>query len=431
MLKDVGENFSLAEFMASGGTTLLERVQPFSDYYRASLAAGLALYGRELMGPCENRTRVKDHRSGAVTEMIMLGSNNYLGLTTHPHVREAVERAVADFGSGMGGPPLLNGTSSLHRELERRLAALKAGPRPAQEMDCLLFASGFQANIGWLSALAREGDVLIYDELSHASLYDGVALMGPRIKAFRFRHNDCAHLKTLLTRFNAGKKPGAQIFVAIEGVYSMDGDLPPLHEIAALCHTHQATLMMDDAHGTGVMGAHGGGVADHFELDDVVDLHLGTFSKTFGVTGGFIVARREIIDYMRFFSRSYMFSAHLPPTTAAAVLAALDIIEREPERRTRLDENASYLHGRLKGLGLTVKRGGAIVPVLVPEHIDIRELARRIHEEGVFLNAIEYPAVPKDQQRLRLSVMATHTKDDLDAAVAVIEKMLGEFPWLA
>lgn len=419
------ENFSLAEFISSSGLTLEERVKPFSDYYRSSLKTGHALYGREIVGSVSNRVQVRDAVTGDIREMVMMGSNNYLGLTTHPHVVARVLGALEQHGAGMGGPPLLGGISSSHRELERRLAVLKGGN--SEEWDAMIFASGYQANIGWLNALLREGDVLLFDELNHASLYDGIALSGGKIRAMRFRHNDCDHLKALLERFSKNRR--GQIWVAVEGVYSMDGDLPPLQEIQEICAQYGAYLMVDDAHGTGVMGPSGAGTAEHFGLHGKIDVSMGTFSKAFGTTGGFIVARRDVIDYMRFFSRSYMFSASLPPTTIATVLGGLEVLEKEPERIAKLQENSVYLFDVLKFLGCKVKRGGAIVPVLVPEHIDIRELNRRFHEEGVFLNSVEYPAVARDEQRLRLSVMSAHTREDLDLVIAAFKKLMVEVKW--
>jgi 8-amino-7-oxononanoate synthase len=349
----------------------------------------------------------------------MLGSNNYLGLAYHPFIREAVKRVIDDYGVGMGGPPLLNGMSDLHRQLELRLARLKGGE------DALLFSSGYQANLGWVVGLLREGDILIYDELNHASLYDGVALAGAQSRAIRFRHNDCFHLEQLLRRF--GENRTGQLIVAVEGVYSMDGDLAPIPQILKLCRKYGASLMVDDAHGTGVMGKTGAGTAEHFGVLGEIDIYLGTFSKAFGTTGGFIVARREVIDYLRFFARSYMFSAHLPPTTVATVLAGLEVIHREPERIARLHENAAYLEQGLNALNLNVRREAAILPVKIPSTIDLRCLNLRFHEEGIFLNPIEYPAVPKNEQRLRLSVMATHTKEDLDYALNVFKKLKKEF----
>lgn len=419
------ENFSLKDFFDSAGTNLLERVRPFSDYYRASRENGDTLYCREISGPAGARVRVREPRTSLEREMLMFGSNNYLGLANHPEVRAKVKEAVDRFGIGMGGPPLLNGMSSLHRELEMRLAALKGAE------DCLLFASGFQANLGWVNGLLRDNDVLIYDELNHASLYDAIRLASrsAKIHAYRFDHNSVAHLEKLLGVVTRRAVPRRQVFVAVEGVYSMDGDLAPLPAIREVCDRYSAALIVDDAHGTAVMGPTGGGTAEHFGLKGRVDINMGTFSKSFGTTGGFVAASRDVVTYLRFFARSYMFSAHLPPPVVAAVLAGLDVVEREPALLAALHENARYLEEGLRALGFRVRREAAILPIPVPVSIDIRRLATRFHEEGIFLNSVEYPAVPRDAQRLRVSVMAIHSKADLDRALEVFEKLCKEFGW--
>ena len=419
------ENFSLADFIQSTEATLMGRVVPFSRYYQQNLATGKALYCREIMGPCEHRSQIRNQRTGKIREMVMLGSNNYLGLTTHPKIREAAINSIQNFGSGMGGPPLLNGMSSLHRKLERRLVELKCGSHVQHsDYDAMIFASGYQANLGWVTGLMRKGDVLLCDELSHASVYDGIAMAGTNVQAFRFRHNNTEHLEKLLKR--SSQKGGRQIFVTVEGVYSMDGDIAPLDKIAALCSQYQATLVIDDAHGVGVLGKNGGGIAEYYSLQGNVDISVGTFSKTFGATGGFIVAKKEVIDYLRFFSRSYMFSAHLPPSTVASVLACLDVLEQEPQLIKKLHENANYLRAGLHSQGFNIQNETAILPILIPEKFDVREINKRLDDEGIFLNSIEYPAVPRHLQRLRASVMATHTREDLDLTISAFGKVKRE-----
>ena len=425
---DNAENFSLAEFIYPEGNTLLEKVLPFSKYFRETLSEGKALYSREILGSCQHISIVYDPILKNSRKMIMLGSNNYLGLTTHPKVKSAVIKSIEKYGVGMGGPPLLNGMSSLHRELEKRLSQLKGG-KNHDEYDAMLFGSGFQANLGWIKGLIMKEDILIYDELSHASLYDGIAQLNhdfnSKVKTLRFRHNNCSHLGVLLERFS--KRNKGHIFVAIEGVYSMDGDLAPLNEITNLCEKYGASLVVDDAHGTGVLGEFGKGTSEYFGVDDKIDISMGTFSKTFGVTGGFIVAKKEVIDYLRFFARSYMFSAHLPPPIVAAILAGLNVIQEEPELRKKLHENAIYLQKGLNEIGFQVNRESAILPIFISSEHDIRNINRRLNEEGIFLNSIEYPAVQKNKQRLRVSVMATHTKEDLDVVLMAFKKIKKEF----
>jgi len=416
---DNGENFSLSEFFRTEATTLLGRVKPFSEYYRESRAKGLAHYGREIVSSVSNRVRVRGI-DGTTREMIMFGSNNYLGLTTHPHVLGRIQQALEEFGAGVGGPPLLGGMTQLHRELELRLSILKGTG------DSLLYGSGYQANLGWVTTLLRDDDVLLYDEYNHASLYDGIALAAATtsLKAIRFAHNDTEHLERLLIRVRKGAAlPNRQIFVVAEGVYSMDGDLAPLPRISELCGEYDATLVIDDAHGTGVMGKTGRGTSEHFGMKDGVDICMGSFSKAFGMTGGFLSADREVIDYLRFCSRSYMFSAHLPITTVAGVLGGMEVIEREPERIVRLHENAAYLEAGLSALGFKTFREASIIPVRIPVDVNIREVCKQFDDAGIFLNSIEYPAVKKDGQRLRLSVMSTHTREDLDMAIAAFEQI--------
>lgn len=409
------ENFSLRDFLLLPGRALDEQVHAFSAQWRQTVAEGETLYMRELQGPADAVVAIQDPRTGQHREMIMLGSNNYLGLANHPAVKEAVKASIDEFGVGCGGPPLLNGTSRLHRELEMRLAALKGAE------DVLLFGSGYLTNLGWVGALLRPQDVLVYDEYCHASLFDALKLA--RCRSQFFRHNDLAELSRILQATRA-RTPDANIVVAVEGVYSMDGDLAPLPALRALCDDHGAWLMVDDAHGTGVMGPGGSGTASHFGLaGGAVDIAMGTFSKAFGTVGGFIAGRRELIDYLRFFARSHMFSAALPHPVVATVLAGLDVMQREPWRQERLHENARRLGDGLAALGLDVTRESAIIPLIVPASVDLRRLTRRVHEEGLFVNAIEAPAVPADKQRLRLSLMATHTPEHLATVLSVLERV--------
>jgi glycine C-acetyltransferase len=416
------ENFSLQDFFDSGGGTLAERVGAFSRYWSSLKEQGYMLYGREITGPTGRRVRVRD-QNGRERMMVMMGSNNYLGLANHPTIKQAVRDAIDEHGVGMGGPPLLNGMSSLHRKLERQIAELKS------KEDALLFASGYQANLGWIGALLRSGDILIYDELHHASLFDGIriAMSGARIRTHSFRHNDTDHLSELLSKSQAKLASGGQIFVAVEGVYSMDGDLAPLPKIAGLCRAAGATLVLDDAHGTGVLGQHGGGTAEHFGIEEYVDLAMGTFSKAFGVTGGFIAGKREVIDYLRFFSKSYMFSAHLPQAMIAAVSAGVELVRSQSSLRDSLHANVRYMIEGMRRLGYPARSESAIIPVILPATVPVRELGKRFHEEGLFANLIEYPAVPRDSQRIRLSITSDHTQADLDFALDVLGRLGNEF----
>ncbi|MBI4508020.1 MAG: aminotransferase class I/II-fold pyridoxal phosphate-dependent enzyme [Deltaproteobacteria bacterium] len=376
---------------------------------------------REAAGAAAHRMPIKDPATGEAREVLMFGSNNYLGLANEPYVVEKTIEAIRKFGIGCGGPPLLNGTTSLHRTLEERLAEFKHCEA------ALIFSSGYAANVGWTTGLLSPKDILIYDAQSHASLSDGIK-MG-RFESAHFAHNDLNHLRRRLMQAR-WKHAYTNVIVCVEGVYSMDGDVAPLPEIRRLCSKYDALLCIDDAHGTGVLGAKGSGTAEHFQMEGQVDIVMGTFSKIFAVTGGFIAGSRELVDYLRFFSRSYMFSASLPPPVVASVLAGLEFLQAHPERVKQLHENVAYLVAGLRSIGYEINCETAIIPVFVPPSINIRRVVSRLHEEGVFVNGVEYPAVPKARQRLRLSVMATFTRKDLDFALDKLERVGREFGML-
>ena len=371
---------------------------------------------REVITAADREVTIIDPLTGQRRSMLMFGSNNYLGLANHPYVREQVRRATVAYGVGIGGPPLLNGYTALHRELEERLAALKG------KEDALIFSSGYGANVGVVTAIAHGTDRVFYDAYSHASFCDGIKMAG--VPSFRFSHNNSGELQKL---FEGGNRPHhGETYVGVEGVYSMDGDLAPLDEIVPLCKSHGAVLLVDDAHGTGVMGRNGRGTAEHFDVERDVDITIGTFSKTFAVTGGFVAGPKALIDYLRYFARSYMFSASLPPVVVAAVLAGLDVMECEPGLLADLRENVEYTVAGLQRLGFDLRSRSGIIPLRVPEGMDIRHAAYKFHERGIFVNSIEYPAVPISQQRFRISLIATHTKADIDRLLDAVEEVWSE-----
>jgi len=408
-----GENFSLRDLLMNGKQlSFSDRIKVFSHFTSELTAKKQNFYMRQVISAADREVDIIDPFTNHKKRMLMFGSNNYLGLANHPYVRNQVKKAIDKFGVGIGGPPLLNGYTNQYRELEEQLASLK------KTEDSLLFSSGYSANVGLVSALINHGDLVFYDEYSHASFSDGLRMA--RAEAISFKHNDMKELETLLNQKN---NSSADIFVGVEGVYSMDGDLAPLNEVTSLCKKNKTILIVDDAHGTGVMGETGSGTAEHFGVDNMVDITMGTFSKTFGVSGGFISSSKPIVNYLRYFARSHMFSASLPPVVIAAVLAGLKVIKNEPELKKRLNENVKYAHTGLKELGFNVNPQSAILALGVPETMNIREAAYHFHKAGIFINSIEYPAVPLNQQRFRISLMATHTKDDIDHLLAVIEEV--------
>jgi glycine C-acetyltransferase len=393
--------------------SLKERTAFFYRFRRQLIAERQDLYLRTVLSAADREVNVLDPWSGKPRKMLMFGSNNYLGLAHHPYVRQKVRQVTETFGCGIGGPPLLNGYTALHRELEERLSALK------HSEDTLIFSTGYAANLGLLMALCTPNDRVLYDERSHASFRDGLILA--RVPSEKFAHNDLAQLERLLQSGNSSKN--GQTFVGVEGVYSMDGDLAPLPEIVALCRRYGALLMVDDAHGTGVLGEEGSGTAEHFGLSGEIDLTMGTFSKVFAVTGGFVSGDKALIHYLRFFARSYMFSASLPPTVVAAVLAGIELLQKEPWRRQKLRENVAYLTAGFNALGFALRPQAAIIALPVPQEMNIRRAAFEFHRLGIFVNSVEFPAVPLDRQCFRLSVMCDHTKDDLDRLLEAVDKV--------
>jgi len=408
-----GENFDLQTVLLRGRRLRLrQRVECFGDFLRGLEQRGELTTMREVTSAADREVIVADRASGSHGRMLMFGSNNYLGLANHPLVIERVRRTVARFGAGIGGPPLLNGFTKLHRELEERLAGLKGTE------NALVFSSGYGANVGLVTGLVNPDDLVLYDAYSHASFCDGLRMSG--VEAHSFPHNDVAGLEKMLERL-AGGGGDRDIYIGAEGVYSMDGDLAPVDRLLDVCRRHGARLILDDAHGTGVMGPSGRGSAEHFGLEGSVDVTMGTFSKVFAVTGGFVAAEKPIVEYLRYFARSYMFSASLPPAVIAAVLAGLEVMEREPDLRTRLHDNVAYALAGLRVLGINVSSNSGIIPLRVPRGVNIRRAARRFHELGIFVNPVEYPAVPLSQQRFRISMMATHTREDIDRLIEAVE----------
>ncbi|MCR9285757.1 MAG: pyridoxal phosphate-dependent aminotransferase family protein [Bacteroidetes bacterium] len=411
-VKPVDQSFTLRDFLKSSTKkSLKKRTDEFYDYVGFVKKNHRYTYQRKIISATERVVEIWDDEDKASREMLMFASNNYLGLANHPYVKERVIKAMKTNGTGIGGPPLLNGYSNLMCELEERLAAMK------QCESVMIFSSGYNANIGLISGLTQRNDWIIFDSLSHASFYDGLQLT--KTNSVHFEHNNLNDLEQKLEEVSSKCK--GDIFVATEGVFSMDGDLAPLDKIIPMLRKYNAILLLDDAHGTGIMGELGKGTAEHFNLENEIDLTLGTFSKTLAVTGGFLASSKEVINYLRYFARSYMFSASLPPISLAAVLGGLDVIEKEPWLREKLHENTQYAVSKLRQFGFYVEPEAAIIALKVPDEMNIRKANYEIHRRGIFLNAVEYPAVPLNEQRFRISMTALHTKEDIDKLSTEIE----------
>jgi 8-amino-7-oxononanoate synthase len=372
--------------------------------------AGLYPYFRTIRSGQDPIVKMDGH------DVIMLGSNNYLGLTSHPEVCQAAVEAIRTYGSGTAGSRFLNGTLDLHEKLEDALA------RFMKREAALAFSTGFQVNLGVLSSLVGRQDTLILDNLDHACIIDGARLSFGRV--LKFRHNDMESLEERLR--SVGEDRGSMIVV--DGVFSMEGDLAPLDEIVALKSRFGARLMVDDAHGVGVLGANGRGTAEHFGVEDDVDLVMGTFSKALAGVGGFVVGDRKIINWVKHLARSMIFSAAPPPASVASVLKAVEILEREPERRARLWENTRYMKRELNTLGFdTLASETPVIPLLVGDDMVAFEMTIKLQERGVFVNPVISPAVPPEMALLRTSYMATHSREQLDTALEAIAAVAREF----
>ena len=349
--------------------------------------------------------------------MIMIGSNNYLGLTVHPKVREAAIEAVRKYGTSCTGSRFLNGNLEMHQELEERLADFMGRER------ALVFSTGYQTNLGTISALIGRTDVVITDRDDHASIVDGCLLSRGEMR--RFRHNDMESLERVLERCDphqAGK------MVVVDGVFSMGGDIAPLPEMIPICQKYGAKLMVDDAHSIGVLGQ-GRGTAAHFGITEGVDITMATFSKSFASLGGFIVGDEPVIHYIQHFARALIFSASMPPANVAACLAALDIMETEAWRYERLAEITIKMREGFRGLGFeTGPTETPIVPIIIGDDMKTLMLWKALFDAGIYTNAVIPPGVAPNQSRLRTSYMATHTDEQLDRvleAFAVIGKEVG------
>ena len=343
---------------------------------------------------------------------IMLGSNNYLGLTHHPKVLEAATRALHTYGSGCTGSRFLNGTLDLHLQLEDTLA------RFLGKDDCIVFSTGYNANLGLISGLVSKGDVVYLDKLDHASIVDGAKMSYGTTE--RFNHGSLDGLERKLAR--SGESSGKMVIV--DGVYSMEGDIADIPNLLKVCRRHGAALAIDDAHSIGVLGPNGDGTAAHFGLSDEVDIIAGTFSKSLASIGGFVTGSKSVINYLRHHSRPLIFTAALPPANTAGVLAALEVLQREPERRTQLWANTKRLADGFRSLGFEVGPSETpIIPIVIGPLDRTLLMWRKVYDAGVFTNPVVPPAVPLSQCRLRTSVMATHTADQIDYSLDVIGKL--------
>ena len=371
-------------------------------------AAGVYPYFHPMQSAPGDEVTVDGHKC------IMVGSNNYLGLVDHPKVKEAAAEAVMKYGSGCTGSRFLNGTLDLHIKLEERLAKF------AQKEAAQVFSTGFQTNLGVISALASKGDAIIIDRQVHACIVDGCRLS--YAKVYKFAHNDMEDFARVIAQVRQLVRGG--ILVVVDGVFSMEGDLIDLPKLVEIADKYDAKVLVDDAHGVGVMGPTGAGTAEHFGMIDKIALTMGTFSKSFASLGGFVAGDAKIIDYIKHHARSLIFSASIPPSNAAAVLACLDIIEAEPERLEKVRRNGARMKKEFANLGFnTADSATPIVPIVVGDDMAAFGFWKELFDNGVFTNPVVSPAVPPGQAMIRTSYTATHTDEQLDKVVEVMAKV--------
>ena len=384
------------------------------DAPQKAMASGIYPYFREIQSDQDTEVTMNGK------PVLMFGSNSYLGLTNHPKIKEAAKQAIDKYGTGCAGSRFLNGTLDLHIQLEERLAKL------VNKDAALVYSTGFQVNLGVVSALTDRNDYLLLDELDHASIIEGSRLSFSKV--LKFAHNDMEALEAKLKIC----EPERIKLIVVDGIFSMEGDIINLPEVVKLAEKYNASIMVDDAHSLGVIGIQGRGTSSHFGLTDKVDLIMGTFSKSLASLGGFIASDFETINYLKHNSRSLIFSASMTPASAASVLAAIEIMENEPERIKNLWDVTSHALNGFKANGFdTGKSESPIIPLFIRDDIKALKMTRMLLDEGVFVNPVVSPAVPKEDCLIRFSLMATHTKKQVDIAIEKITKVAKSLDILA
>ncbi len=403
----------------------LER-QPFKQrlayqysVYLKELEDGYMM-GREGFGPVDRRMKYRELNGDAFNEVLVFGSNSYLGLSNDPYVKKKVIEAVETYGIGSGGSPAFSGYTKQHRDLEKRLAAL------AGHEDAVLLPGGYMANLCWVYGLMNRNDIIIYDKNSHASVINAIKMTG--VPFYTFDPDDLDAFERLIARVRERAKPGTQIFSTVEGVRSIDGSVIDLPRWLEICRDNDIITILDDAHGLGTVGRTGKGTLEHFDLLGQADLRMSTCSKALGAQGAFVSGSKEHIFLLRTFSYPYVFTSGMAQPTIAAISAGLDVLENEPGRVARLHENVHYMQDKLEEAGLKIIRGvSGIIPVFIEKEGVVRQMNRVLYARGLFVNIMEYPMVPPGLERIRVSVMSTHTREEIDTAVSMIADAAREF----
>lgn len=407
--------YDYTNFYFGAGDDPFALLAPFDDWYSQVKPAGYYLYELPLHTAPGTRVDVQDTKTGELRRnLVNFASYNYLGLSYRPEVKKAIHEAVEIYGGGSSGSPILSGTTELHRQFTEEIAAFKG------QEAALIFPTGYSANVGTIAGLMRSGDLIVADQFAHASIVDGMILS--KAKSRFFRHNRADDLDRKLSGFS-GKK-----LVCVEGVYSMDGDVSSLPELIEVCKKHGARLLIDEAHSAFVFGPTGKGVAEDQGVDQDIDIHIGTFSKSLGGQGGYVAGSLKLINYLRGFSRSRFFSCALSPAVVAGLRASLAIVQREPHLRTQLWQNVKVMQQLLHDAGVPIGESTSqVIPIMVRDDARIFQIGEELFREGVFINPVRYPAVGKHKSRFRMSISAAHTQQDLEQGAETIGRVLKRY----
>jgi glycine C-acetyltransferase len=405
-------DYDYSNFYYGSGEDPFAMLEPFEDWWEEARPAGYYLFGQPMSTAPRCRVDIVETKSRRKLEgLLNFASYNYLGLSYRPEVIEAAREATLRYGLGASGSPILSGTMDLHEELAEKLARFK------RKEAVILFPTGYSANVGLIAGLMRPGDLVVADQWAHASIVDGIILS--KANARFFRHNNMEDLERKLAGFR-GKK-----LIIVEGVYSMDGDVARLPEVVQIARKYGARVMIDEAHSTFIYGENGRGVVEHFGLEDEVDVHLGTFSKSLGGIGGYVAGSRKLVNYLQGFARSRVFSCALPPGVVAGLIQGLAIAQAEPHLRAKLWTNVEFMQKRLRAERIdTGESTSQVIPIMIRNDAKVFKIAEELLHDGIYLQPINYPAVAKHRSRFRLSVSSAHSLEELESGARILTRVL-------
>jgi len=409
-------NYSLADFHYTNNPDVLSPPQDFQQWIESPrVKEGFSFFFQQFLAAPKASTEILSSLDGQRRKVINLTSYNYLGLATHPEVLQAVRESLDQYGLSASGAPLVSGTTDLHVKFAKQLAEFK------QKEDCLLFSSGYGGNVGAIQGMMRKGDVVIMDEKGHKSLIDGVVLSGAKLQMFE--HNN---VEDLAAKLEAAK--GKRVLVVIEGVYSMDGDLAKIPQIVEVCEQYKAPIYIDEAHSSLMFGPHGRGAAEHFGLEHKMGVSYGTLSKSFGAVGGFICSNASITRYLRGYASAWNFSCAPSPIIVAGLIKALEVATRDSTLRDKLWANTKYFKDRLQGMGLNLGYSESqVIPIIIGSSGELLfKFAGEMQLRGLFLQPVDYPAVPSHARRYRISMSSQLSKENLDEALNIIEDVVAK-----